>query len=229
MPSDGYQTGHSGRRIYYHPTWHVLDIGSGHSPHIRANVLVDKFYFNDRHRAGRPIILPPGKDFVVADVCALPFKDKVFDFVICSHVAEHIQDIDGFCTELNRIARRGYLETPSRLAEILRHSQNHRWYVSKRRGGLVFRPIGEGYPLGWFGKLFFSLIFYRRPQIKGQDVFPFAHGYRKPWHYLLVLVCMGLHNTWRILKPFLFLTKFQWEDEFSWEVKKQSVTSKIGD
>jgi hypothetical protein len=65
----------------------VLDVGSGHNPHPRANVLTDKFANDNYHRCGDVKVLKHQK-FVEASGESLPFQDKEFDYVICSHVAE---------------------------------------------------------------------------------------------------------------------------------------------
>jgi SAM-dependent methyltransferase len=49
------------------------------------------------------------------DVTAIDYPDKSFDFVICNHVLEHIEDIDTALKELFRILKRGgyaILQTP---------------------------------------------------------------------------------------------------------------------
>lgn len=215
-----YPTANSRTKIAYDTTWRVLDIGSGHNPHPRANVLLDRYYLDDLERSGQAIVLPAGKPFVVADACAMPFQDQSFDFVICSHVAEHIEDVPGFCAELNRVARRGYLETPSPLAETLRHAPNHRWYVAGRQGILTFRPTPPGYPLGWFGKLFFSLYFYGTIQVRGRDVYAFAYGRRPPSHYFFLAIRRGMVRLWRLLKPLTY-TRFRWEHSFAWRAREK--------
>ena len=40
---------------------------------------------------------------VKADICALPFKDNSFDFIICNHVLEHIPDDTKAMKELYRV------------------------------------------------------------------------------------------------------------------------------
>ena len=61
----------------------------------------------------------------------MPFKDNFFDFVIASHVIEHVKDIDFFIKELQRVAPRGYIELPTRLEDnLLLHLNNikeHLW------------------------------------------------------------------------------------------------------
>lgn len=213
-----FRTGNSRTQLAYDTNWYVLDIGSGHNPHPRASVLVDKFLLDDYERAGAAIKLPTNTPFVIADACTLPFKDGAFDFIICSHVAEHVENVGAFCSELNRVARGGYLETPGKFAEVLRHHPHHRWYVSLRRGVLTFEPAPNGHPLGWFGKLFYSLYLYRSPQAKERDVFTFAYGCPKPWHYIFVLVRESIFRLWRIFKPITY-TRLVWENSFSWQVK----------
>lgn len=44
---------------------------------------------------------------VKADICALPFEDNSFDFVLCNHVLEHIPDDTKAMEELYRILRPG--------------------------------------------------------------------------------------------------------------------------
>ena len=37
----------------------------------------------------------------------LPFSDKAFDYVICSHVLEHVEDPDLLISELMRVSNTG--------------------------------------------------------------------------------------------------------------------------
>lgn len=219
MEVELYRTGNSRTEIAFHSDWLVLDLGSGHNPHPRADFLADKFLMDDTERSGQRVVLPKSKQFVVADACAMPFGDKAFDFVICSHVAEHIEDVDKFCAELNRIAHGGYLETPSKVAELLRHAPNHRWYVSVGHDGLRFEPTKEGHPLGWFGKLFFSIYFYQTIQIEGRDVFRLAYGVPKPWHFVLYHMRRLLVRLW-LNQTAITYTRFLWKDGFHWKVLK---------
>lgn len=219
MPERSFPTGNSQTNIAYDDTWRVADIGSGHSPHPRADILVDRFLLDDTERSGAPVVLIPGKSFIVGDACIMPFKDKAFDFVVCSHVIEHIEEIDDFCRELNRITTAGYLECPSKLSEILRHAPNHRWFVSNKRGELIISPTPNGYPMGWFGKLFFSLYFYGTRQVTDRDVFSFAHGVSNPFHVILSLLRKVLVKLWIIFKPLTY-TRFYWKGEFRWQVVK---------
>jgi SAM-dependent methyltransferase len=48
----------------------------------------------------------PGVDYVAARIEDLPFPDKAFDTVICTHVIEHVLDYRRSIAELRRIAKR---------------------------------------------------------------------------------------------------------------------------
>ena len=81
-----------------------------------------------------------GRPFVVADAAALPFKDRSFDYVITSHVLEHVEDPLKVVAELQRVAHAGYIETPSELSERLFGWSFHKWMVHREGDVLVFRP-----------------------------------------------------------------------------------------
>ena len=49
--------------------------------------------------------LLPGIAFTAARIEALPFPDKYFDTVVCTHVVEHILDYRAAIAELRRVAR----------------------------------------------------------------------------------------------------------------------------
>ena len=140
------------RRKLYHaralgvgPRDTVLDVGSGHGPNWRANVLCDKFAGDATERLGSALASPAGRPFVIGDALHLPFRDQAFDFVVCSHVLEHVEDPEQMLRELSRVARRGYIETPSRIWEKLHSLAIHRWLISLEEGRLVLeqkaRPV----------------------------------------------------------------------------------------
>lgn len=115
----------------------VLDIGSGNRPHPRANVLCDMFIEDDTHRQGKKIA--KDKRFMVqADICNLPFKDKAFGYIIASHILEHIPNVNEAISELMRVANRGYIETPSPMAELIFRRSEHKWFVELTKNGLLF-------------------------------------------------------------------------------------------
>jgi len=130
----------------------VLDVGGWYRPLCRADVVVDLLPYATRGKGGW---LGPGPEWfdastwVTQDVCsaALPFPDKHFDYVVCSQTLEDLRDPIFLCSELLRVARRGYIEVPSRAAESVRGLEgrnyaghyHHRWLVEVLDGELVFR------------------------------------------------------------------------------------------
>lgn len=121
----------------------VLDVGGWAKPFRRADWVVDLMPYESRGWAGWQGSDPErfSKDtWVQMDVSSrqpLPFEDKSFDFAVCSHTLEDIRDPIFLCSELQRVARRGYLETPSVLAElgigiesrVYAGYYHHRWLV----------------------------------------------------------------------------------------------------
>jgi ubiquinone/menaquinone biosynthesis C-methylase UbiE len=114
----------------------VLDVGSGHNPHPRANVVTDKFIDSNFHRASDIKVLRSQR-FVEADGQSLPFKDKEFDYVICCHVVEHVEDPAVFLNELARVGKSGYLEAPSLLGEFLIPKGSHVWVLMEMNEKLI--------------------------------------------------------------------------------------------
>jgi SAM-dependent methyltransferase len=48
----------------------------------------------------------------------LPFADKSVDFIYCRHVLEDLHNPLHVCQEMSRVAKAGYIETPSPIAEV---------------------------------------------------------------------------------------------------------------
>lgn len=108
----------------------VLDVGSGGYPFQRANHLADKFPEETTHRV-EPMVLD-GRTFFEVDIERLPFEDGAYDFVFCSHVMEHLDNPGQAMRELSRVGKRGYLEVPTRLSDVMfnftRLRNHHRWH-----------------------------------------------------------------------------------------------------
>ena len=88
--------------------WKILDIGCGYRANPKASVIADVQDLSDYYKE---------KNFIQVDGKKLPFRDQEFDFVIASHVIEHVEDFEFFLKELERISSKGYIELPSRLAD----------------------------------------------------------------------------------------------------------------
>jgi SAM-dependent methyltransferase len=114
----------------------VLDIGSGNFPSARANLLADFFPDYTFHRSGSIV---ESKPVIVCSVERMPFRTGALDFVICSHVLEHVDSPVRAGRELSRVARAGYLETPAYGKDTLVGSGYiHRWQVVEFEGTMHF-------------------------------------------------------------------------------------------
>ena len=124
----------------------VLDMGSGHIPFPLATHLADISVSDGSiGRAGAAFKYLNGREVYECSVESTPFADKQFDFVYCSHVLEHSTDPVKACTELMRIAKRGYIETPTRGKDVFLASakpSNHTSAVELRGEVLTFFPYG---------------------------------------------------------------------------------------
>ena len=97
----------------------TLDVGGWASPWERADWVIDLMPYSTRGLYGSS------------------FEDNQFDFAVCSHTLEDVRDPVFVCAELNRVARAGYIEVPSRLQEQswavwgdpLVGWSHHRWLV----------------------------------------------------------------------------------------------------
>tara|TARA_Y100000590_G_scaffold452089_1_gene594590 strand:- start:586 stop:1203 length:618 start_codon:yes stop_codon:yes gene_type:complete len=103
--------------------WKILDIGCGYSANKHATVISDIQDLSNFYK---------GKKFIQITEKKLPFQDKEFDFTIASHVIEHVEDLDFFITELERISKRGYIELPTRFADnlIFENKNDHIWWFT---------------------------------------------------------------------------------------------------
>lgn len=126
------------RRLYcpVSPQALVLEVGSGGNPYARANVLLDAYEVT-RERHWAPLVAD--RPTVLGFVENLPFRDKAFDFVIASHVLEHSTDPARFLSELQRVAKAGYIETPDAFMERVNPYRDHRLEITVRDGKLIIR------------------------------------------------------------------------------------------
>lgn len=117
----------------------VLDVGSGDKPHWRADVLVDRWAGSEHggQRSGRAAAVVD-RPLFEADAAALPFRDQAFDYVICSHTLEHVDDPAAVIAELARVGRAGYIEVPDAKSAKIVDFPSHRWWIRDDHGVLVF-------------------------------------------------------------------------------------------
>ena len=100
----------------------ILDIGCGYSANEHATVICDTLDLK-QHYKDRNFIKISGKE--------LPFKDKEFDFVITSHVLEHVEDPELFLKEIQRVSKSGYIEVPTKLEDnlVFENKKAHLWHL----------------------------------------------------------------------------------------------------
>jgi len=104
------------------PNWKVLDIGCGYLGHKNATIVCDVKDLSDFYK---------DKKFVRLTENTLPFKDNEFDFIISSHVIEHVKEVDSFIKELQRVSKRGYIELPTILEDnlVFENKNDHLWHM----------------------------------------------------------------------------------------------------
>ncbi len=103
--------------------WKILDIGCGYTANKYSNHVADTQDFSHLYK---------DKKFTLIKDKKLPFSDKEFNFVIASHVLEHVEEIEFFIKELERVANSGYIEVPTRLEDNLVdvNEKAHIWWIN---------------------------------------------------------------------------------------------------
>jgi len=110
----------------------VLEIGPGADPHPRSDVLLELEFESQEdysRQFGHDRKLETKKKILFYDGKSFPFKDKEFDYVICAHVLEHVEDVESFLSELFRVSKRGYVEYPLAYYEYLYNFDVHLNFV----------------------------------------------------------------------------------------------------
>ena len=102
----------------------VLEIGPGGKPHFRSNVICDKFYKDNTERSGDSLA-KKGTFLILGDAESLPFRDKSFDYIIASHLLEHLYKPQDFFEEIMRVGKAGYIETPTMVSEKVKSIKYH--------------------------------------------------------------------------------------------------------
>ncbi len=137
----------------------VLDVGGWYLPLNAATHVLD---LNPYETRGQPLDPEHPARFsaatwCVGDACVAPWPwpDQFFDFSFCSHLLEDVRDPLAVVRELSRVAKAGYVETPSRAREIFAKGRwaglaarvgrppevgfyHHRWFVEAEGSHLRF-------------------------------------------------------------------------------------------
>jgi hypothetical protein len=139
----------------------VLDVGGWARCFNRANYVLDAAPYETRgsiyrdlfklEAQGGPVEHFSAETWIRLDICdrtPWPFEDKVIDFCMCSRTLEDIRDPLWVCSEIRRVAKRGYIEVPSRAFEASRNREpgvpvglcHHRWHCEIDAWNIIFYP-----------------------------------------------------------------------------------------
>ncbi len=123
------------------PADKVLEIGPGGTPHVRADVFLEKKYETEAAWNSQRGLTPrrvTSKKVVYYDGGKFPFQDKEFDYIICSHVIEHVENVEFFVSELFRVASKGYIEYPTILYEYVYNFYVHLNFIKFKNDRLYY-------------------------------------------------------------------------------------------
>jgi ubiquinone/menaquinone biosynthesis C-methylase UbiE len=119
----------------------VLEIGPGGTPHPRSDVFLELRYSDEnewRLQRGCTERLKTDKLIVYYNGDAFPFSEGEFDYIICSHVLEHVRDVEQFLSEMFRIGLRGYIEYPTIYYEYLYNFAVHLNFLRYKGDKLLY-------------------------------------------------------------------------------------------
>jgi SAM-dependent methyltransferase len=123
------------------PSDKVLEIGPGADPYFRSDVLLEKKFGTEEEyvsQFGNAQKLKTDKPVIFYDGDRFPFADKEFDYVICSHVLEHVENVELFLSEVFRVAGKGYFEYPLIYYDYLYNFDVHVNYLKFDQGCLKY-------------------------------------------------------------------------------------------
>jgi hypothetical protein len=147
----------------------VLEIGPGATPYFRSDVFLELQYDNDEERiaqSGHIGLLETEKQVVYYDGGKFPFIDKEFDYVICSHVLEHVIDADVFLSEIQRVGKMGYLEFPTIYYDYIYNFPEHQLFILEKNGVIYWMTKVES---GLMKYASIQRFFYRTCELKYFD------------------------------------------------------------
>jgi hypothetical protein len=108
----------------------VLEIGPGAYPYWRSDCCADIFDESsdvDLTQFGGAELNTKGKPLFKIENGRLPFKDSSFDYIICSHVFEHVpvSELPILASEITRVGKRSYIEFPRPLYDFVYNFDVH--------------------------------------------------------------------------------------------------------
>lgn len=165
----------------------VLEVGSGGRPFARSDVLVDMFLDDNTERASANLTLD--RPVICANAENLPFVSSSFDFVLTSHMLEHLIYPERFLNEVQRVGSHGLIIAPSEFCEKIMPSHRHLWLIS----------IDDHN----------TLVLKQKKQVSEVGLPPILH---EVW-----LTDQNYRNFFKN-RPDLFEARFTWEGSFNYRV-----------
>lgn len=170
----------------------ILDIGSGGDPFPYATILADRYLEPTNHRTAE--FRSDGKPVIICDISTLPFIDGAFDYVVAAHVLEHVDDPIKACLELQRVAKAGFIETPTLMKDALFSWAKgmHKWHILLQGNRLVFfeyaNRASEGIRSSAWYNLIFSTIYHPLQDAfnNNQDLFNIIFEWKKKFDITVI-------------------------------------------
>ena len=178
----------------------VLEIGPGSTPFHRSDEFLELKYeteLEEQKQFGHTGKFVTSKKIHYYNGEKFPFDDLEFDYIICSHVLEHVVDIPFFLSEIFRVSKKGYLEYPNINYDYLVDIKEHINFIKKEKDTIYWIKKKES-PLSVFEDI--------------QEVF---HEMLKKGHLRTLLKT----------NPEFFFEGFEWENEL--KIKKVETISEI--
>lgn len=110
------------------PSEFVIDVGGGQRPFWRADLVIEKYPFENGLHRSQPMVFP-NVPVVKADAVAIPIPNGGCDLIFASHIIDHLPKPHLFIDEIKRCSRRVYLEFPSRNRELMFAWPFHEWFI----------------------------------------------------------------------------------------------------
>lgn len=128
------------------PTDKVLEIGPGATPYFRSDVFLEMEYETEQEliaQSGYVGKLNTDKRVFTYKGDIFPFADKEFDYIVCSHVLEHVPNADIFLKEIQRVGKKGYLEFPTMYYDYIYNFPEHLLFLMEKDGVINWMTKAE--------------------------------------------------------------------------------------
>jgi SAM-dependent methyltransferase len=140
-----------------------LDVASGGRPFPKADILCDLYREATPQRDMRELETK-GKPFVLCDASFLPFRAKIFDFVTCYYLLEHVEDPKKVFAEMRRVSEHGYIQSPTWFNEEIMYGEDvHKWVLILKKQRLFYRSVWKTarplLPLDYFCQRLYKKLF----------------------------------------------------------------------